>query len=299
MEDDDLTQEYFFDDAAQGTGPNADGNSGMSWDYDNNMNTGSITGTNNYSDYLSQYEQPTFNGIYGDGFNESQVNPLFNYDTTGTGDKMLQDYQGNYAGFLDNSGQAKYYSDLGMQQTGGIQDLLSRIFSGKIGENTTRGLAALMEGYQNKKKAAGIQNIVNQNRQTLDPFGSQRPQYQQELSRAVTDPYSAPIVANQVNQIADAQARKDAAAGRRSNSAGSAPAVLAAQAKVAQDYINSLYTPSGANIAPQGSAILSALMQGNNADVNGYLSPIMSALGYGQKQMTLDDIKALLSSGGK
>jgi hypothetical protein len=182
---------------------------------------------------------------------------------------------------------------------GSISQTLQGLFSGRQGENMTRGLAALLEGYQNKKKAAGIQNIVNQNRQTLDPFGSQRPQYQQELSRAVTDPYSAPIVANQVNQIADAQARKDAAAGRRSNSAGSAPAVLAAQAKVAQDYINSLYTPSGANIAPQGSAILSALMQGNNADVNGYLSPIMSALGYGQKQMTLDDIKALLSSGGK
>lgn len=132
---------------------------------------------------------------------------------------------------------------------------------------------------QNKKKASSVQNIVNQQQQRLDPFGSQRGQYQQELSRTMQDPYSAPIVRNQVQQMQQAQAIKDAQAGRRSNQATSNPALMAAQAQVAQKYMDSLYQPAGAGINPS-SAGLTELMQGNNASVNGYASPLMSALGY-------------------
>jgi hypothetical protein len=54
---------------------------------------------------------------------------------------------------------------------------------------------------------------------------------------------------------------------------------MAAQAQVAQKYMDSLYQPAGANISPNASG-LSELMQGNNAAINGYASPLMSALGY-------------------
>lgn len=164
--------------------------------------------------------------------------------------------------------------------TSGIQDTLSKLFSGAAGnKGLMTGLGALMEGYQNKKNASSTNKLAQQQQQRMDPFGPQRPQYQQLLSQAVKDPYSAPIVRDQVAQIQKAQAIKDAAAGRRSNQATSNPAMLAAQAQVAQEYIKSLYTPAGANIGPQDGGSLEAMLQANKSNTNGYISPIMSALG--------------------
>lgn len=181
---------------------------------------------------------------------------------------------------------------------GSTQSVLNSLFGGKGVEGATRGLAALLEGSQNKKQAAALQKLVAQQQTRLDPFGSQRPQYQQELSNAVQNPYQAAIVKNQVDQIAQAQARKDAAAGRRSNMATSSPAMLAAQAQVAQNYINSLMTPAGANIAPQ-SAGLQQLAEASKYGTQGYISPLLSALGMGQQQNSntaaLDLLKAALT----
>lgn len=182
---------------------------------------------------------------------------------------------------------------------GGIQNTLSGLFNNK---GFVTGLGALAEGYQNKKKAAALQQLVQQNRQPLDPFGSQRPFYQQQLQQAVQDPYSAPIVSAQVEQLKRAQDIKNAAAGRRSNSATTDPALMAAMAGVAQNYMNSLQTPAGANIGPQGlSSLLSAQQQGINNDVNGYLSPALSALGRSagvdQNTKTLEALRELLTGG--
>lgn len=181
---------------------------------------------------------------------------------------------------------------------GGISNVLSQLFSGQQGKGVLSGLGALIEGMQNKKKASSVQNIVNQQQQRTDPFGSQRPFYQQQLQSTVQNPYSQPMVKDQVAQIARAQAIKDAAAGRRSNSATSSPAMLAAQAQIAQQYMNSLMQPAGANISPNASG-LQELLQGNQAGINGYASPIMSALGYNQQinsnQAQLDAIKQLLA----
>lgn len=158
---------------------------------------------------------------------------------------------------------------------GGISGTLEKLFSNS---KAIKGLAALMEGGQNKRYASNLQNMVNQNRQMLDPFGSQRGFYQGQLQSAVQNPYQAAIVRDQVNQIAQAQARKDAAAGRRSNMATTSPAMLAAQAAVAQNYMNSLMQPAGAGIAPQGGAALQALMPGAMANAQGYTSPIVNAM---------------------
>ena len=182
---------------------------------------------------------------------------------------------------------------------GGIQNTLSGLFNNK---GFVTGLGALAEGYQNKKKAAALQQLVQQNRQPLDPFGSQRPFYQQQLQQAVQNPYSAPIVSAQVEQLKRAQDIKNAAAGRRSNSATTDPALMAAMAGVAQNYMNSLQTPAGANISPQGlSSLISAQQQGINNDVNGYLSPALSAMGRSagmdQNTKTLEALRELLTGG--
>ncbi len=177
----------------------------------------------------------------------------------------------------------------------GIQNTLAQIFQG--GSNNkllSTGLSALISGAQNKRKAAQLQQLAQTLRTSGDPFGSQRAQYQQALSQAVQDPYSAPIVKNQVDALAQAQAIKDAAAGRRSNSMTSAPQLLAEQAKVAQNYINSLYTPAGANISPNMSGYTQASMAGTQAGVDGYLSPLAAALGYNQKSSSNNE--ALLAA---
>ena len=150
---------------------------------------------------------------------------------------------------------------------GGVQNTLANLFNNKA---FVSGIGALMEGSQNKKKAAMTQQMVRQMQPAMDPFGAQRGQYQQELARTMQDPYSAPIVRDQVEQLKHAQAIKDAAAGRRSNSATTDPALMAAMAGVAQKYMDSLYTPAGANINPSGlSSLISSMQQGNNTIVTG------------------------------
>lgn len=185
----------------------------------------------------------------------------------------------------------------------GAQSFLQQLFGG-IGAGAggllgsgSRIAAAVAEGNQNKQK----QQALNQIAQTpaLDPFSNQRPFYQQQAQQTVMNPYSSPIVTAQVQQIQKAQNIKDAAAGRRSNSVGSAPAVIAAQAKIAQDYMNSMMQAGGSNIAPNSSAISNLLSQGVNAGINGYISPISSAIGYETQaqstQAALDAIAKLLN----
>lgn len=191
-----------------------------------------------------------------------------------------------------------------VQDTGGINwgaglgsvgGFLSNLFNG-LGDNKgntgkllSTGLAAYLAGRQNKQLASSIPGLVQQQQQYSAPFdaaggataGSPRAAMQQQLQQAIANPYGQKIVSDQVEAIRSAQAAKDAAAGRRSNTATSSPAMLAAQAQVAQNYINSLYNPAGANIAPNGQYGLQALMQANNANVAGYASPLMQALGYG------------------
>ncbi len=219
--------------------------------------------------------------------------------------------QGTNWGYVDqqlgstfNSPLQQVY-DAGQGAMGGTQNFLAQLFgsNGKAGGGRNpwvQGLGAVVEGMQNKKKQAAIQQLVAQQQQRTDPFGSQRGQYQQALSSTIQDPYNQPMVKDQVAQIARAQAIKDAAAGRRSNSATSDPAMLAAQAQIAQQYMNSLMQPAGANIAPS-SVGLQELLSGVNSGVNGWMSPAMSALGYNsassQNTDKMDALRKFLSGG--
>lgn len=215
---------------------------------------------------------------FGPG-NSEQWNQVDNIPVFGTGQSA--------GGFLQD-GNFTNYGDLGMQGQLGqslnsAQSFLSNLFSGQQGKGIASVLGALVEGGQNKNKASAYNNLANQLRTSSDPFGSQRAQYQTALSNTIQNPYSQPIVAAQVKQLQQAQAIKDAAAGRRSNSATSSPALLAAQAQIAQNYMNSLMTPAGANISPNLSGYQQAATQGINAGVNGYTSPLASAIGYNQQ----------------
>lgn len=190
-------------------------------------------------------------------------------------------------------------------QSSGIQSFLADLFNHKQGggsgaQNMGTLLAALASGRQNTQKAGAINNMIQQQQARVDPFASQRPQYQQALASTIQNPYAQPIVKAQVDQLAQQQAIRDAAAGRRSNNATSSPALLAAQAQIAQQYMNSLMKPAGADINPT-SAGLEQLMQGINARTNGYVSPVTSALGYNQQtntnQAQIDALKQFLSGG--
>lgn len=174
------------------------------------------------------------------------------------------------------------------QQPGpAAQDFLGRLFSNP--SLMAKGIGALFEGNQNKKMAKNLNSIAN--RTPFDPFGSQRPFYQQQLQNTVNDPYSQPMVKAQVDNIQRMQAIKDAAAGRRSNSLSSAPGVLAAQGQIAQQYMNSLMQPAGAGINPNSGGLAQLLSQGAKYDTNGAISPLLQVLGDYTRQ---EDLMKLL-----
>lgn len=173
------------------------------------------------------------------------------------------------------------------QQTSqaGTQDFLSRLFSNPA--VLSKGIGALFEGSQNKKMGRSM-NQIAQN-PALDPFGSQRPFYQQQLQQAVTNPYDSPMVRSQVDNMQRMQDIKDAAAGRRSNSLSSAPGVLAAQAGIAQKYMDSLQRPAGAFNGPSGDTIAKLLQGGAKYSTDGYTSPIFNAVQNGIRNQQFDD----------
>ena len=157
-----------------------------------------------------------------------------------------------------------------------ISGTLSGMFSNpSMASNALKLAAVLAEGSQNKKKQQAM-NALAKN-PALDPFGSQRPFYQQQAQQAVTNPYDSPIVKAQIAQLQAAQDRKDAAAGRRSNSLMSAPAVQAEMAKIAMQYQDQMARQGGSQFGPSGM-LGQALMSGANAGVNGYVSPAISGM---------------------
>jgi len=170
-------------------------------------------------------------------------------------------------------------------------------------KRTSSVLGALLEGYQNKQNAGLNRNTIQQVQQQTDPFASQRPYYQQQLQQSVANPYSPQIVADQVAALKRAQDIKNAAAGRRSNSATTDPELLKAMADVAMKYQQSLYGPAGVNISPN-TAGLTGLLDANKQDTRGFISPLMSALGFnvnenelqGQKDQALSNFIKVMST---
>mgnify|MGYP006324241081 FL=1 len=264
-------EDYYFDDTAQGQ-EGGFGGYGDELYNDPELDPQLIAGQNtdyNYSfDDIAQGQEGGFQG-YGNTFGQDMGYgtqfPDYNERTyqqmTSNPMPLPADVQGNSS-----------FSDALTKALGGLGGL----FAGKGGSSI---LGALAEGRQNKKYVQGVKDIVGQNQQTIDPFGSQRPYYQQQLQQSVANPYSSKIVSDQVAALKSAQDRKNAAAGRRSNSAGTDPELLRAMADIAMKYQQSLHSPAGANINPN-MAGLAALLGANKQNTNGYISPLLSALGF-------------------
>ena len=185
--------------------------------------------------------------------------------------------QGNLNDFWDTGDalQTETGPSWNAPNAGSIENTLSSIFSGGMNNPLIgKGLSALMEGYQNKQKQAAMNKIAAGS----DPWGSQRPFYQQQAKQAVMNPYDSPIVKAQIEQLQREQSIKDAAAGRRSNTLTSSPAVMAEMARIAQQYQNQMAQQGGAGIAPSAAGI-GAATSGAQAGINGYLSPLAALLG--------------------
>ena len=262
--------DWFSDDYGSDYTPMEGNTTPDSWDYfDNAGGTyGDWSGGNydytygNTSDYGNDY----YNNInYGNGGSSGfdLSNPSYNYDG---------------AGLVQTS-----------NPFGSISQTLSELFNNPVAGKAGKGVAALFEGYQNKKKAEAMQKLAKN--PALDPFGSQRQFYQQQAQQAVTNPYDSPIVKAQIEQLQNAQNIKDAAAGRRSNMLTSSPAVMAEMAKIAQNYQQQMAVQGGANIAPSGG-LADILSKSTTYDANGYISPLLTAAGYGVQDNALANLTA-------
>ena len=232
-------------------------------------------------------------GTYG---NWSQGNYDYTYgNTSDYGNDYYNNinYGANGSGGVDLSNPSYNYNGAGLTQTsnpwGSISQTLSGLFNNPQAERAGKGVAALFEGYQNKKKAAAMQQLAKN--PALDPFGSQRQFYQQQAQQAVTNPYDSPIVKAQIEQLQNAQNIKDAQAGRRSNMLTSSPAVMAEMAKIAQNYQQQMAVQGGANISPSGG-LAEILSKGTTYDTNGYISPLLTAAGYGVQNNALANLTA-------
>ena len=233
-------------------------------------------------------------GTFGDW---SQGNYDYTYgNTSDYGNDYYNNinYGANGSGGVDLSNPSYNYNDAGLIQTsnpfGSISQTLSGLFNNPQALGLAgKGVAALFEGYQNKKKAEAMQKLASN--PALDPFGSQRQFYQQQAQQAVTNPYDSPIVKAQIEQLQNAQNIKDAQAGRRSNMLTSSPAVMAEMAKIAQNYQQQMAVQGGANIAPSGG-LAEILSKGTTYDTNGYISPLLTAAGYGVQDNALANLTA-------
>ena len=248
--------------------------------------------TQNQYDYGDYNRTPMFqNSVSTDYSNLDGLDSLFkmNQGQNGMTDFSFPGYA-NYQGMSlpqGNTSPTISWGDTLTKMLGGLSGLFGQNKNQQRGGQLSSGLgsiiSALLTGKQNTQNAQQSKNIINQQQASTDPFASQRPFYQQQLQQSVTNPYSAPIVADQVNALKRAQDIKNAAAGRRSNSATTDPELLKAMAEVAQKYQSSLYQPAGANFRPDMQGY-KELLGANQQQTNGYISPLLSALGFTQQQ---------------
>lgn len=320
---------------------NMDDDFGAYWDdnsteLDSGMNNDSYYSmdTNSMGQDLGNYQPKQFsfgNSLQTDWNNPDGISSLFNMGNQWSPDINQQQTDYNFPGYsapdLGNQGASgndinwmgalsKIMGGSGPGQTkqignpnAGSQDMLTKILSSLGGLKGMFGLgSALMTGQQNKQSADNTNRIVQQQQARQDPFASQRPFYQQQLQQSVTSPYSSPIVADQLKAMQALQARKDAAAGRRSNTAYGNPALMAEAAKVALQDRNSLMQPAGANINPNQIG-LQDLLGASQLQTQGTMSPLMSAIGkilqgneiqdrqssVGNSESTMDNLLKVLS----
>lgn len=144
-----------------------------------------------------------------------------------------------------------------------------------------KGLASLYSAYQGNKQAGQLRQAA----QMQDPFGSQRPQYQQLLSQSYSNPnayMNTPEARLQQQALKQQLERADAKAGRRSQYGARAVDLQMAQAKQLADYRAGLQQAAGSQIQPGNSGAL--LQSASQAQVDANAAPFQALSSIFQKQ---------------
>lgn len=160
------------------------------------------------------------------------------------------------------------------QQQPNTQDFLSRLFQNPGGLLKLGG--ALLSGHQNKKKASAYGQIARDPR--LDPFGSQRGQYQQMASQFANTPTNNPVYQNIQAETMRKLQMQAAATGRRTNPTDVMARLQSAMMPQYNDTLRNYANLGGSQFGPQGSTIADMLSKSANAKTEGYASPVMNAL---------------------
>lgn len=268
------------------------------------QNIGGDSDLNSYTDSFDNYDsisQPewaqnyNFSGSGGDGYNWNTLN--VNQGQPEWDNSYIPQASGNWGNSLSSIGNGSTYQG-GPQEFGsGVQDYLKNIFNNP--QFLTKGIGALFEGLQNKRSSNNLNRIAGNLQRAGDPFASQRGQYQRLLSDTYTNPNIAlgrPEIRAQLQGLENQMNARDAAAGRRSQYGDRANQLAIASSGLLDKYRQQLAQLAGGGLSPNFSGLSNLYQEANRQGTNGFLSPIMSAVGMGTQQQRQQDFINQLSS---
>lgn len=268
------------------------------------QNIGGDSDLNSYTDSFDNYDsisQPewaqnyNFSGSGGDGYNWNTLN--VNQGQPEWDNSYIPQASGNWGNSLSSIGNGSTYQG-GPQEFGsGVQDYLKNIFTNP--QFLTKGIGALFEGIQNKRSSNNLNRIAGNLQRAGDPFASQRGQYQRLLSDTYTNPNIAlgrPEIRAQLQGLENQMNARDAAAGRRSQYGDRANQLAIASSGLLDKYRQQLAQLAGGGLSPNFSGLSNLYQEANRQGTNGFLSPIMSAVGMGTQQQRQQDFINQLSS---
>lgn len=268
------------------------------------QNIGGDSDLNSYTDSFDNYDsisQPewaqnyNFSGSGGDGYNWNTLN--VNQGQPEWDNSYVPQASGNWGNSLSSIGNGSTYQG-GPQEFGsGVQDYLKNIFNNP--QFLTKGIGALFEGLQNRRSSNNLNRIAGNLQRAGDPFASQRGQYQRLLSDTYTNPNIAlgrPEIRAQLQGLENQMNARDAAAGRRSQYGDRANQLAIASSGLLDKYRQQLAQLAGGGLSPNFSGLSNLYQEANRQGTNGFLSPIMSAVGMGTQQQRQQDFINQLSS---
>lgn len=268
------------------------------------QNIGGDSDLNSYTDSFDNYDsisQPewaqnyNFSGSGGDGYNWNTLN--VNQGQPEWDNSYVPQASGNWGNSLSSIGNGSTYQG-GPQEFGsGVQDYLKNIFTNP--QFLTKGIGALFEGIQNRRSSNNLNRIAGNLQRAGDPFASQRGQYQRLLSDTYTNPNIAlgrPEIRAQLQGLENQMNARDAAAGRRSQYGDRANQLAIASSGLLDRYRQQLAQLAGGGLSPNFSGLSNLYQEANRQGTNGFLSPIMSAVGMGTQQQRQQDFINQLSS---
>lgn len=268
------------------------------------QNIGGDSDLNSYTDSFDNYDsisQPewaqnyNFSGSGGDGYNWNTLN--VNQGQPEWDNSYVPQASGNWGNLLSSIGNGSTYQGGTQEFSSGVQDYLKNIFTNP--QFLTKGIGALFEGIQNKRSSNNLNRIAGNLQRAGDPFASQRGQYQRLLSDTYTNPNIAlgrPEIRAQLQGLENQINARDAAAGRRSQYGDRANQLAIASSGLLDRYRQQLAQLAGGGLSPNFSGLSNLYQEANRQGTNGFLSPIMSAVGMGTQQQRQQDFINQLSS---